>query len=549
MLWRGGLVAAAGFWLSPGTALPQDAGAGGAGGGLGSSLLQSGPPQAGGTRVGDLRDQIAASLGLNQTGDAGAPPIQFTPALQITQEVSSNSPPAAGLKQTAWITLIQPSLTVSAASERVQGTLVYAPSVQIYETQANQDQVAQNLNGNAHISLLPDRLFLDLNAFAAQQAAAGATGPTNSTVLNRTNSVQTYSFSATPYLRQRLGSFGTVELGGSIGESVQNGQSVTVATLPGLPPTVIGSQDDTSTEEHLAFTSGEDFGRTLVNSFVSATQSTGTGVLGGAHRNTASFEGGYAVTREITVLGTIGYDDILYSSAPPVRIDSALWNVGVLLVPNPDSQITLRYGRKDGVDAPFAAASYALTARTRLFANYSQQISTDQEQLSTSLANATVDTLGNAVDPSTGAPLLAASNFFGVQSAVLKFETATVGATLLLDRDSFVLSVNHSRQTPQGLAVGNNAFSSVGTYGSLQWQHDLREDLTASFALEYGVLDMSTAALSQSSTLFTGTATLAYLITPSLSANLSYSHTDTSYRRPFPDQTGELIAVALRKTF
>lgn len=73
----------------------------------------------------------------------------------------------------------------------------------------------------------------------------------------------------------------------------------------------------------------------------------------GGYDNTGEHEGGYAITRNITALATIGWDDLYFSGIPPVRVDEPLWNVGFQFTPNPDSSITVRYGRKDGITAAY----------------------------------------------------------------------------------------------------------------------------------------------------------------------------------------------------
>jgi hypothetical protein len=524
----------------------------------GGSLLNTLPAQPsgfagyGGTGLvpgTSLRDQIAQALGLQAPGAANAPGFVFTPSVLLSQEWISNatSTPGGG---SSFITTVTPSIAVSANTNRVVGNFVYAPTAILYEGVSGQNQVAQNLAGNAHITLLPDELFLDLRAFGTEQSIFGGLGPAGTTQLNRNNAAQTYSASASPYLMHRFDTFGTAEIGGLVGITSQTALG-TPLTVPGQPAPFTGNEHSLETQEYATFASGDDFGRWVSNAYAGFTQYTGTGVLDGAFQNTVAYEGGYAVTRQLTLLASIGWEDLHYNSIPPVNVNDGLWNVGFRYTPNPDSSILFRYGRQDGLTGPFVQATYAPGTRSRLFANYSLTLSTDQQQLAQGLASATFDPLGNPTDTTTGAPLLLANNFFGIQTGVYRLEQASFGGTLLLDRDTFLLSVNQQRQKTVGIAPGAPPTPEQdGTYGAINWQHDLSEALTLGAYLQYGVLTNIVANLRQTSDVLVGTATLTWLVTATLNAQMMYSHTADLYTSGgAPGISTNLVMVSMRKTF
>ena len=120
--------------------------------------------------------------------------------------------------------------------------------------------------------------------------------------------------------------------------------------------------------------------------------------MNGSSRDSASVDNGYAVTRNLTLLAKFGYESLSYSGFPPYRYNGPLWNAGVRWVPNPDSSIELRYGYQDGADSYLLDATYAPTARIRVFARYSEGLATDQENLQNAVNAAVLDPLGNPVD-------------------------------------------------------------------------------------------------------------------------------------------------------
>ena len=318
----------------------------------------------------------------------------------------------------------------------------------------NQNQVGAGiLNGRLLATVLPQTLFLDLRASGSLQSASGLQGPSGTTSQLRSNTVQEYTVSISPYALHRFGPWGTGEVGATYGKVTQsalqdsplnNGPVLNTGQTDPLLAGSSASQDTTSYGGHLAFTTGEAFGRYNGVALGYATYFDGQGVLANARRNIATVDSGYAVTRTVTALLKLGFEDIRYAGTSPLRIDDAVWDVGVRLLPNDQSTVTLRYGHHDGFDSLLVDAAYQPTARTRVYLRYSSGLSTQAEALQNALATSDVDSLGNPVDHATGAPLVGADNFFGAQNDLYKVTELSVTGSLLRDRD--ILTVNFNAQ-------------------------------------------------------------------------------------------------------
>lgn len=531
--------------------------------GTGGSLLQSGPAQPGGLGGSSgntlpalpgqtLGERVNTALGLQAAGQPGQPAVQFTPAIGLQQGWTSNALNTPGVAaQSAFFTLINPSIGVSANTQRLQGGITYAPSIIQYEPNDGQNAVAQNLAGQAHAILIPDTLFVDLSAFASQQTLTGGFGPSTTVLPNSNNTAQDYGFSLSPYLQHRFGGVGVGEVGVALSSTGQLVPGGTVAApQPGLPAVAIGNQIMTSTQEHVAFKSGDDFGRWLSDAYASATQFGGTGVFVGAYDNTASYEAGYAITRNIVALATIGWDDLYYGGIPPIRINEPLWNVGVQLFPNPDSNIVIRYGRKDGITAAFVNGTYMPTARLRFTANYSVTLSTDQQQLGSDLLNATSDPFGNPVNVQTGQPLLQNNNFLGLLAGVYKLENASLIGSLLYDRDTFQAGFNQQRETPLNTIPGGVLLGAMtGTFGTLSWSHQMSVAVTTTLSAEYGVNQSAYEGTSFDSTTFVGSAMITYAISPTFHVSLQYTHMDSRYANAVPGFASDTVLAGVNKSF
>jgi uncharacterized protein (PEP-CTERM system associated) len=520
---------------------------------------QTGLPETGTTtNIGDLRQQIEGLYSFG-TGTPGTPGWTVVPSIGLSEQWTDNSRSSSGKKQNSFITVINPAVLVNADTDRVKGTLSLAPSAYIYANDSSQNQFNSNLNGNARVTLLPEHLFLTLQGYSAVQATSGGLGPSNTTTLNRQNATQNYAFSATPTLRERFEDIGTGELGASYMYTSQqnlssssNGafQATGGSQATGLNQFMIG------TREYVTFTSGPVLGRTAVTGLGSAMQMNGTGVSNHAYRNLATIDVGYAITRSITALGTIGWEDIRYDTDPVYRINDAVWKVGVHWVPNPDSTLTLRYGHVDGFNQPWFDGSYALTARTRLYGSYSETLSSALESLQSAASTSVLDPLGNPIDPVTGAPLLLTNNFFSVQNnnVLYRLTNASLTATTLFDRDAVSLTVSYQDRKPvaqtanAGGSLATNGPTS-GTYGAINWQHDLSPELRTAAYVQYGTTENSTVTGNQTSDSVVASLSLTYVFSETLTGLAQYSFSSNQSRFGGQSSPTNLVVIGVRKTF
>jgi uncharacterized protein (PEP-CTERM system associated) len=518
---------------------------------VGSAGAQTVLPETGTTtNLGDLRQQLEGIYGTKAAGSAASQGWTVVPSIGLQEQWTDDGVSRSGKQQSSFITAVQPGLLVNADTDRVKGTLNYAPSGYIYSNSSGQNRFDNNFDGNAQVTLLPEHVFLNLQGYGAVQATSGGTGPNNVSTLSRQNSTQNYSYSASPYARNKFGDIGTAEVGGAVAYTSQSGQGSPYFA----PQNANQNQNMTSTAEHAAFTSGPALGRMVVNALGSATQMNGTGVLRNAYRNIATMELGYAVTRSITILATGGYENIRYNTLPTFRVNDAIWQVGVRWTPNPDSSVTLRYGHQDGFDAVKFDGSYAVTARLRLYGRYSEGVSTGLESLQSAVASSVLDPLGNPVDPATGAPLVLSDNFFGAQSSYVlnRTKVGSLTATLLFDRDAVSVGVSYQRQKPVAFAPNatlfNTPFSSTGgTYGTINWQHELTPDLRSNTYVQYGTTDNSTLfGNRQNSDLVTAGGSLTYQFSQTLTGMAQYAY---SSQGSLGQKSTNLVIVGARKTF
>ena len=520
----------------------------------------------------ELSDQLQhIALGVPVPPSAG---WVFTPSIGVTQEYDAGSPDGTG-PTSSWLASLSPAFTLSGSSSRVQADVSYAPVVRLYESggggsSGDGDRVSQDFAGHALVTLAPQTLFVDLRGSASEQSRFGGLGPANTTTLPTSNTSQTYSFAAAPYAVHRFGDAGTAELGVSYSRTLQDSatldatQTGSAALAAGLNE--VGSQNVSTRNVHAAFETGTALGRYNAAVLATATSDNGSGVLHNAHRDVLSVDNGYAITRTITALARIGYEDIHYGGTAPVDIRDLIWDGGVRVTPDAASSITARYGHHDGLDALTLDASVAPTARTRLYAQYSAGLSTQLEDLQNALATADIDALGAPVDHSTGTPLYLSDSIGGSQAGLYRLHRYSAGGELLLDRNVFSLSFNrderHLVSSPSALATGLGLVAdTTDSSASVSWSRELSPTSNAILYLQYGVNRGGIAALASSGQAGDANTIVVSLSgskqltdTISLTALYSYSSNSGSDNGNSPLlHTGSAgahrVLVGLRKTF
>jgi uncharacterized protein (PEP-CTERM system associated) len=482
-------------------------------------------------RVGNLGNQLNNSLSAGRPLEPSTRAWTITPSIGLAEEYTTSSGAGTGGSGSVGsqlVTVVQPGLVASGDTTRLHGEVSYTPQILLYVPDGNQNQVAQDFNARLLATILPQTLFLDVRGSGAVQAVTAGQAPNQTSTLARGNTTQTYSYSVSPYALHRFDDWGTAEIGGYVARTAQN--ALQPATNQPLLAALAeaSNQNVTITSAHAGFLTGEAFARYSGAALAQATNFDGTGVLNSAYRDTVTLDNGYAITRTITALATIGWENIHYSGTSPLTIDDAIWSVGVRLEPNTDSTITVRYGHQDGLNSLLVDAAYQPTARTRIYARTSTGLTTQAEQLQNALATSDLDTQGNPIDHTTGAPLVPVGNFFGSQNSLYKTTLTSLTGVLLLDRDSISASVTDQIQTlvsasnVVGLATGNTS----GVYGTLSWSHELRPNMQSTVYVQYGK-QRNEGVLASQQQLAVASATLSRALSPTLSGMLQYSYSQT----------------------
>ena len=511
-------------------------------------------------QVDGLRQQLEGLLASGTGGNPTEPGWTVVPSLGVEQRWTDHLQGPGETSGSTFITELLPAVLINGQTSRSITTINYATALLYYSNNGDQNRIDQNLNALSQITLVPERLFIDLRGFAITQPVYAGYAPGSSTALARQGETETLVFSAHPYLRERFGDLGFAELGATVSRASQDGlPAIRTAgqTFAGTP-----AQNTISEQEYLSLSSGPDFGRSSVALSLTAGQNTGTGGVNDSSRSEAKLTLGYAITRQLTALAGLGYDTVHYGGTPAYNQSGPEWSGGLRWTPNPDSSISVSYGREQGLDSAQLDASYAPTARTHVYARYSEGIATGLEQLLNAMNAATLDPLGNPIAASNGAPLQIANSFYGVQNNLAQVTSASLTAMLLENRDSFSASLSH--QERRQLAATTTSLTgpqdSSGSYASLGWQHDFWPNLHSALFAQWGTARNSIGSgrtrITETSNPLVFSLRLSYAVSPTLSAYAQYSWSSQSYLTESSlagvlplNQPASLVVLGARKSF
>lgn len=552
--------------------------------GFGGSYPGSLQPSVGtSSRVNDLRPQIESYFARNAPAPSiTAPAWLIEPSIGVDVGFTDNARRVETPRDADVFTQITPGVNVSRDAPRLRLNATYNPTMTVYASQSDQTRFSQQGEGRALGIIVPDAVFLDVRGSITQSSLFGNDFYTqgSTTTYNEQDQVTTYTFSVSPYAQRRFGGWGVGTVGYSFIRTLQDAaddqafDGFNNASVGPFGTNDYGTTGNlTSQTERASFTSGENLGRFYEQAVVSATQYSGSGSYRGAYRNEANNEVGYALTRTVTVLGGVGYQDLKYAGLPGYRLQEPTWNVGARYTPSGDSTITVLYGRRDGAASVSFDGQFSPTSQTRVLGRYNTGITSDLQEAQTILDATSVGSSGTLVDIQTGAPITT-SGLGGTQNGIYRVNRLSLTGFLLRRRDTFSIGLTSEDRTTLTTSNSffNNAVIPAGTstssiYTTATWQHELTPEMQTLVSAQYGTTNNTTRLLGTAGDrqrTISLSAILSRQFTPTLTGSIRYTFTDQSggtqgnntffnpvFNRTFNTgaYTENLLLVGLRKSF
>ncbi len=487
---------------------------------------------------------------------------RITPFVEVQETATDNARSVARGRQSDLVTETTGGLRISGNGARANLNLNYSATYEKYLDNSDLDGFKQSLAGTGKSELIKDSVFIEGAASIAridQDRGGSISGTERNTGSNQQD---VYSFSLSPYWRQRLGSFAETELRLRREQSFTSTPSSSTGGAGGGAggATAANSASDTTTNQvSAALASGRDFRRLLWKLSGSARESERS-------QGTAEFYNGegkaqFDVTSGFALLATAGYDEIedvnmTEDVSGPYALGGFLWT------PSPRTRLRLQAGYRYRSASFDGEAVWDITPRTKFTARASDTVGLAIDDFLGSLNNTRIDARGNFVDRSTGL-IYSGRDVSGLSTTDGLSRTKTFSATIATTwlRDNMSLSYVHTdRETISGTTVAGalNNPGSTQTVDSLVFNfgHALTPTLSSSLTLSYSESSGGGTTGSRSDTTIRATTALSYSLTDTLTGSVSYSYLDRSASAGAVvssgnqgDVTENVLTVTLRKTF
>jgi hypothetical protein len=338
---------------------------------------------------------VSAMMAVGFVSSAPALDWRFEPSVGAAATYTDNVNQRPDDKESVLILSVTPGFTLqSEGSRQVEATMSYYLTGVTRFGGGDDNDLYHNLNARGHAELAEDFLFIDAGARVSQELISLLGSPADATT-NSSNRATVGSFSFSPYIEKRFGTFADAEArytlsGDFIGDnaasdllsnelraSLNSGSRFNDLSW-GLDYSYrdVADKDETSTQgTTYLWVCGSSFVQTaspvapapgciLVGSQAGLTPGLGGDTSYVYERANLSL--GYALTRKFRLIGNVGNEWITYDNAVAAanNRDDSLWSAGFSWSPSRRTNLEATFGERFFGDTYSLSASYRARTST-----------------------------------------------------------------------------------------------------------------------------------------------------------------------------------------
>ena len=467
-------------------------------------------------------------------GPPTTPPFLVSGAIDVAQGYDTNPSQASTNVKGDAFSRGQVDLGLHYETLRLKVDAHSSTSGYYFYSQHDLNQLNENLNFVANSELIPEHLFLNLNATAAP-VALSRVGQLSTIpgFIPSSNSQQSYGYFANPVYRTHFGDYVSSETSFSYSQLFFL-QPSSASTDPTFPVTPL--QNTTSSTVSQRFSSGPYFGRLKwdLNAAYSTMDQTGQ-----SEQETLVIpSAAYAINRVFSILGTAGYDQIT-TSAPLTQNLTPLVALGGFRVSfGPRFALAAEAGVSHGFPTYLGSLNWDVTATFKVVGSLTDSISTSQGAILNNLSTLAVSSEGvfsdtqsyywqtqqQALNPQFATVSPAAIGGLSLTNGLTRDRQANLSFIHADERNTYSLSLFGDLQdllsSPTLTSPSNTlpAQSSSSTYGArVSVTRNLRRNLTGTGSVSYSLAN----EYGGSDRILTLGAGLNYSLSPKTDAYLS----------------------------
>lgn len=313
---------------------------------------------------------MSATAATGFSFNAHAANWRVIPTIELTEIYTDNVNLDSSFSQSDFVTNISPRIDITGNGNRLATSLNYSPNYFFYPGSDDQHDLRHNLRASLNGELIEDAFFIESSANISQQFLdrRQAISSESASRTDNRRTIQTYSIS--PYMSQRLGSWAVAELRYDFNYIRQSGdpQQTTVDTVFG------DSQRHNGT---FKVSSGRQFTQlnwTILTAYTEEQRQNTSNY----ETTTAQADLSFQLTRKLTLLGRAGYEKRKGSTGSIANFNGFIWDAGISLVPGPRTTLSFRYGNRYDGNTFSLDASYKITAKSGINLSYTDRIQTFQ---------------------------------------------------------------------------------------------------------------------------------------------------------------------------
>ncbi len=450
---------------------------------------QEGPAAGGSSQAGTATPSSSSeqrpSGGVSDYVGSLIPGFAVTAAVNLSETYATNVAGFAGNARSDWITLVGGSLQINEHSARVSLDASYHGSANFYANGNQSTQFINDLQAVGSVIAIPDYLTFVGRAFAQPVVISNVGVATANGSVASNGFRNSYGLSGGPDLTFHFGNFADSDTTANYGAAyfTNPGGNAALSAIPG----VRGPQNMVMRSINETLTSGTDFSRLIW---------TLSGVLQELDRPQGLFSEKvglghfqYAITREISLLATGGYDAISNTTPLTRDVSGPVATGGVGITVGEDLYFQVEVGQKYNSASYQGVLRWNITPNAALTGSATDTITTPEGQLLNSLSNLTSSANGTLTSIANVYASGAASSLgsFSAQPSgslsynqnISRYQRIMLNYSQDFDRDHATVSLYGMKQTIlDTFYFGTPNPSSWGAQAN--FAHDLTRLFTAS---------------------------------------------------------------------
>lgn len=499
------------------------------------------------------------------TSASNAPAVQYMFNLGVDEIATDNVAESDTDRKADLSSLFSAGATVTADTARLNGVLAATGYYERNVVDTGLDRFSEYAYANGQGVVIPGNLYVNVNGAIDDLSREG--GGVQNPLLQSVADTHTYTIGASPFLVSHFGDLGLNVLRYQIGQAWFSNDTGPITT-PGLDIGPISASTNQNAREDFKM-AGTFLARLMSDLSLSATEDdAGASASGDFKKANGELINEYEITRSASLIAGGGYEILRDQDVPVVDGQGTIWDVGARFRPDVDSSILLVYGHHDGKSDLAGEVEWRLTARTDVYAEYTDSLSTTQQTLISNDAGSLLGPMGAVTgitfDKSTligvlddtalnaqpgnvsafapnGIPLATSNDYVPLLNGLFRAKALSASARTLVNEDPIVFTAYHIQDISLEPFVVPSSASEGGT---LAWSPGLSPSLSGLVVIGFSHLTGAEQA-----DVYNAAVGATYLLSDSLLIVMRY---DFIRRQADPSSSGYVqnaVTLGLHKSF